>query len=105
MFKKIFNKFRRTDNSKISKKSKKKTSKKNKDRYKNRFQKFYHLNKKRLNKERRGSYKIKSDKGVCVRCKKKSLKNIVFCSYHKARQKEYNVIARKKRKVTSKKKK
>ena len=104
MFKKLFKKFRKTkDSENSSKKSKKKSSKKGKDEYENRFQKFYHLNKKRLNKERRGFYKTKSDKGVCVRCKKKSLKNIVFCSYHKARQKEYNAIAREKKKSSKKK--
>ena len=66
--------------------------------YANRFQKFYHLNKKRLNKERRSYYKTKSKKGTCVRCKRKAVKDIVFCDYHQQKQKEYNAKARKKRK-------
>ncbi|MAG73829.1 hypothetical protein CL620_05915 [archaeon] len=65
-----------------------------KKEYKNRFLKFYHLNKKRLNKERRSTYTAKMKLGVCVRCKRKALKNIVFCSYHRAKQKEYNKKAR-----------
>jgi|APSaa5957512622_1039677.scaffolds.fasta_scaffold136926_1 hypothetical protein len=66
--------------------------------YANRFQKFYHLNKKRLNKERRSGYKTKAKKGNCVRCKRKAKKDIVFCDYHQQKQKEYNAKARKKRK-------
>lgn len=70
--------------------------------YDNRFVKFYHLNKKRLNKERRGSYKSKSKKGLCVRCSRKAVEGIVFCKYHRARQKEYNAKARAKRKKAKK---
>ncbi|MBT3298355.1 hypothetical protein HN385_05495 [archaeon] len=71
--------------------------------YDNRFVKFYHLNKKRLNKERRGSYKSKSKGGICVRCNRKAVKDIVFCKYHQARQKEYNAKARAKTKKGKKK--
>jgi len=77
MFKKLLNKVRR----------------KKKD-YPNRFLKFYHLNRKRLIKERKSLYSQKRKKGICVRCNKKSLKDLVFCSYHRARQKEYNKLAR-----------
>lgn len=89
-------------NRKLSKRGKiikrKVTSCKDPEEYDNRFQKFYHLNKKRLNKERRSSYKTKFKKGTCVRCKRKAKKDIVFCDYHQQKQKEYNAKARKKRK-------
>ena len=68
----------------------------NKKNYPNRFLKFYHENKTRLNKERRGSYTKKQKNGICVRCKRKALKNIVFCSYHRKKQQEYNKKARSK---------
>jgi hypothetical protein len=68
----------------------------NKKEYANRFLKFYHENKARLNKERRGSYKKKQRDGICVRCNKKALKKIVFCSYHRKKQQEYNKKARSK---------
>ncbi len=71
--------------------------------YDNRFVKFYHLNKKRLNKERRGSYKSKAKGGICVRCSRKAVDGIVFCKYHRARQKEYNAKARAARKKKVKK--
>jgi len=64
--------------------------------YNNRFVKFYHLNKERLNQERRGSYSSRKKEGVCVRCKNKSLPGIVFCEYHQSKQKEYNKTAREK---------
>lgn len=67
-----------------------------KTKYPNRFVKFYQLNKKRINKDRRSLYDKKQDKGTCVRCKKKALKNIVFCRYHQQKQKEYNKKARSK---------
>jgi hypothetical protein len=64
--------------------------------YKNRFVKFYHLNKERLIKERRGSYSERRNSGICVRCKRKVVPGIVFCEYHQAKQREYNQKARKK---------
>ena len=60
----------------------------------NRFLKFYHQNKSRLNVERRGSYKDRKAHGICVRCQKKSLPYIVFCEYHQRKQKSYNLKAR-----------
>tara|TARA_Y100000310_G_scaffold340641_1_gene437157 strand:- start:69 stop:383 length:315 start_codon:yes stop_codon:yes gene_type:complete len=103
VIKKIFGKlrsFRKTEKKvKVQKKKKTKSKpKKISSEYKNRFHKFYHLHKKRLNKERRGLYKNRSKKGICVRCKKKVVRDIVFCKYHKAKQKEYNAKARKKKK-------
>jgi len=74
----------------------KKLRKDKKDNYPNRFLKFYHLNKKRLIKERRGKYKENRKSGVCVRCKRRSLEGIVFCRYHQLKQKEYNWKARSK---------
>lgn len=65
-----------------------------KKEYHNRFLKFYHLNKKKLNKERRTSYAERKKNGICTRCKKKALSGIVFCKYHQQRQKEYNLKAR-----------
>jgi hypothetical protein len=65
-------------------------------KYPNRFLKFYHQNKKRLNKERRGSYTGRKSSGTCVRCKKPALRGIVFCEYHQQKQKEYNKKARSK---------
>ena len=67
--------------------------KKNKE-YSNRFNKFYHLNKKRLDKERKSLYHDKRSKGICIRCKKKADKNRIFCSYHRTLQKGYNKKAR-----------
>lgn len=67
---------------------------KEKKDYPNRFLKFYHQNRKRLIKERRGNYKENKKQGVCVRCSKKALEGIVFCKYHQMKQKEYNRKAR-----------
>jgi len=64
--------------------------------YPNRFVKFYHLNKEKLNKERKGSYSRRRQTGICVRCKRKVVPGIVFCEYHQAKQKEYNQKARQK---------
>ncbi|MFH0700907.1 MAG: hypothetical protein V2A62_00555 [Candidatus Woesearchaeota archaeon] len=64
--------------------------------YPNRFLKFYHLNKERLNQQRRGGYSGHKKEGMCVRCKQKALPGIVFCEYHQQKQKEYNQMARKK---------
>lgn len=62
--------------------------------YANRFVKFYHLNKERLNKERRSGYDGRREKGICVRCRQKAMPGIVFCEYHQSKQKEYNAKAR-----------
>lgn len=71
--------------------------------YANRFVKFYHLNKKRLNKERRGSYKSKKKSGVCIRCSKKTVEDTVFCAYHRKQKQEYNRKMREQRKKQAKK--
>ena len=104
VFKKLFGKLaslKRSPKVASTKKTKKKSTPekgaKKTTEFENRFQKFYHLNKKRLNKERRGLYTKRSKKGICVRCKKKVVKGIVFCTYHKAKQKEYNAKARAKK--------
>jgi len=64
--------------------------------YPNRFVKFYHLHQARLKKERRGFYAERKEKGVCVRCRQKAVKGIVFCAYHQQKQVEYNRKARRK---------
>lgn len=89
---------RKTNKKKTAKKGTRAKAKTTKTKFENRFQKFYHLNKTRLNKERRGSYKTKAKKGKCVRCKLKAKPGIVFCDYHQKKQKDYNAKARKKRK-------
>ena len=66
-----------------------------KKKYPNRFLKFYHQNKEQLNENRRLSYSERKSLGVCVRCKNKALKGIVFCEYHQSKQKGYNQKARK----------
>jgi hypothetical protein len=58
--------------------------------YFNRFLKFYHLNKFRLNKKRRSLYIRKKKSGICVRCNRKATDGIVFCSYHQKKQIIYN---------------
>lgn len=87
--------------SKISKSSSKHTKRKSSQKSSNdqntppnRFLKFYYLNQKQLNEERRSSYNKRKKNGICVRCKKKSLPGIVFCEYHQHKQKEYNEKAR-----------
>ncbi len=62
--------------------------------YKNRFLKFYHENSSRLKKERKSAYHHRLKSGNCVRCKKPAIEGIVFCSYHRQKQKEYNLKAR-----------
>ena len=62
--------------------------------YPNRFLKFYHGNKRRLLKERKNSYYEKRKNGICVRCNRKVVPSIIFCSYHQQRQVEYNQKAR-----------
>ena len=68
--------------------------KRKKKEYPNRFLKHYHENKKKLLKERKSLYNQKKEAGICVRCNKKALKDIIFCSYHKNMQKGYNKKAR-----------
>ncbi len=85
----------KTDKKVSKSKSKKKKSADN-DGYSNRFLKFYHLNKKRLNKERRGTYSDKKKKGICVRCNQTAVSGIVFCKVHQEMQKGYNKKARSK---------
>ncbi len=87
---------KKTVKRKTIKTTKKKVKKSINSKYPNRFVKFYHLNKKRLNNERRSSYITKKKKGICVRCNDKSVKGIVFCKYHRQKQKGYNKIARSK---------
>ena len=62
--------------------------------FKNRFQKFYYLNRGRINKERQKRYNTNKKKGLCIKCKRKSLKGIKLCSYHRERIREYNKRAR-----------
>jgi hypothetical protein len=69
---------------------------KDQKQYDNRFVKFYHLNKKRLDRERKKLYHWKLKQGICVRCNKKADKGKIFCSYHRNLQKSYNKKARKK---------
>ncbi|HLD72651.1 MAG TPA: hypothetical protein VJA23_03625 [Candidatus Nanoarchaeia archaeon] len=63
-------------------------------RYSNRFLKFYYLNQNKLNKERRKSYSYRKGKGICVRCKQKSLPGIIFCEFHQQKQQTYNYRSR-----------
>ncbi len=65
-----------------------------KKEYPNRFLKFYYLNQKKLNKERRKSYSGRKGKGICVRCKQKSFPGIVFCEFHQQKQQTYNYRSR-----------
>ena len=67
-----------------------------KNEYPNRFLKFYHLNKKRLQKERNSAYSLKKERGICVRCRRKASEGIIFCEYHQQKQVEYNKKARSK---------
>jgi hypothetical protein len=114
MFEKIFGKIKeklsrkeslQSSSTKKKKNKSNKKSKKNKTpaqssvqsstkEYPNRFLKFYHLNQKRLNQERRGSYNDRKKAGICVRCQKKAQPGIVFCEHHQTLQKGYNAKAR-----------
>ncbi len=67
-----------------------KESKSISNNFPNRFVKFYHLNQKRLSKERRSTYDQKKKKGICARCKREVVTGIVFCEYHQQKQKGYN---------------
>lgn len=73
-----------------AKTAKKATTKKGTVEYENRFQKFYDLNKDRINSERRSKYEENVESGLCVRCKKKAVKGIKLCKYHRDKQREYN---------------
>ena len=70
--------------------------KSNPEEHSNRFLKFYHNNKGRLLKERKSLYYQKKQKGLCVRCNKKVLQDIIFCEYHQQKQVTYNKVARQK---------
>jgi hypothetical protein len=59
-------------------------------KFKDRFQKFYYLHRPDLNKFRRSSYSDKKKKGICVKCKKKSLSSSIFCAYHLNKSRIYN---------------
>lgn len=95
----FFSKFKKKEEE--NNKSKSKSLGKKKDKlsdkdYPNRFVKFYHINQKRLNDERRSLYQQKRDAGICVRCGRKAEEGIIFCSYHRKIQKGYNKKAREK---------
>lgn len=64
----------------------------------NRFLRFYYNNRDDLLKERKQAYDKKAKKGICVRCSTKAVEGIRYCQYHQDKQKEYNRIAREKRK-------
>ena len=100
MFKKLLEKLKSKSASKPTpastptKVSKPKPAKSSKKAYPNRFLKFYHENKGRVNKNRRSMYTEHRKAGLCVRCTKKSAPGIVFCSYHQQKQNKYNKKAR-----------
>jgi len=60
----------------------------------NRFLKFYYEHKKRLLKERKSAYYERKKSGICVRCQRKVVPSIIFCSYHQQKQVGYNEKAR-----------
>jgi hypothetical protein len=59
-------------------------------KFKDRFQKFYYYHRGDLNKFRRSTYQQKKKKGICVKCKKKSLASSIFCAFHLNRSRVYN---------------
>lgn len=59
-------------------------------KFKDRFQKFYYYHRGDLNRFRRSSYQQKKKKGICVKCKKKSLSTSIFCAHHLNRSRVYN---------------
>ena len=65
--------------------------------FKNRFEKFYYLNKAHVSRYRKKRYYEKIQKGIGIKCKKKAIKGINFCAYHRAQTKKYNNRARRKR--------
>ncbi len=62
--------------------------------YRDRFHKHYELHKEEINKKRKELYNARSLTGICVRCKKKSVKGIKLCKFHRIKQKEYNERSR-----------
>lgn len=50
--------------------------------FKDRFERFYFKNRKRLNEERRVKYEDRRKRGVCVRCGKRSGGKL-FCKAHR----------------------
>ncbi len=97
MFKKLFEKFKSKTSTKpvsASTPAKAIKSKSSKKAYPNRFLKFYHENKGRVNKTRRSIYTEHRKAGLCVRCRKKAISGIVFCAYHQQKQNQYNKNAR-----------
>ncbi len=97
MFKKLFEKLRSktsTQTAPASSSAKAAKPKSSKKTYPNRFLKFYHENKSRVNKTRRSKYTEHRKAGLCVRCNKKAVSGIVFCSYHQQKQNKYNKKAR-----------
>lgn len=97
MFKKLLEKLRSKTSTKTapaSSSAKAVKSKSSKKAYPNRFLKFYHENKGRVNKNRRSKYTQHLKAGLCVRCNKKAASGIVFCTYHQQKQNQYNKNAR-----------
>jgi hypothetical protein len=70
---------------------------KKKKTFKNRFEKFYYLNKEKIRKERKQRYYDKKKKGICIKCKRKAIKGINFCAYHRKQQEDYNKKAKRKK--------
>jgi len=64
-------------------------------KYKNRFEKFYYLNKEHVSKYRKERYEEKKKNGICIKCKNKAIKGINFCAYHRKQTKKYNEKAKK----------
>lgn len=96
MFKKLLEKFKSKSALKPTpaKVSKPKPAKSTKKAYPNRFLKFYHENKSRVNKNRRSMYTEHRKAGLCVRCSKRAASSIVFCVFHQQKQNKYNKKAR-----------
>jgi len=102
MFRKILNKL--TGKKKIAKKQIRKKTRSGKPliegKYTSRFAKFYELNKEYVSKYRKKRYEEKKKKGICIKCKKKAIKGINFCAYHRAQTKRYNEKAKRKRRIS-----
>ncbi len=65
----------------------------------NRFLRFYYANRLELLAERKETYNAKLKKGICVRCNTKVVSGIKYCLNHQQKQKEYNRLAREKKKI------
>jgi hypothetical protein len=63
-------------------------------KYKNRFLKHYHLHKEEMLKKRKLTYHQRKAAGRCIRCQQPAVKDIVYCVYHREKQREYNKKAR-----------